>query len=316
MQKIDENRPEPENFIGNTYRATVRGPVTIEGTGLHSGDSVTLKIFPARSGTGLVFLPVKNNKGKIPVSPFYVVDTRQAVTLGNRDWEIRTVEHLLAGLAAAGITDAFLEVDAPEIPIMDGSSRPFFEAVMAVGVEPLKDRLEPIRLTTPIWVVDGDRYLVALPSDTTRVTYSIDFNHPALRGQTLVMDLDREKFIEEIAAARTFGFYRDLEAMRAQGLARGASADNAVVLTDEGYMNELRFENECLRHKILDLIGDLYLIGRPIQAHIIAHRAGHTLDVALAKQILTRAAMDELANRKTRETLALERAFEFSSQPR
>ncbi len=304
-----------ESFIGTGYRATVRGPVTIAGTGLHSGRTVTLKLFPARAGTGLVFLPVKGNKGKIPVSPFYVTDTRQAVTLGNRNWEVRTVEHLLAGLAAAGVTDAFLEIDALEIPIMDGSSAPFYDAVMAVGIEPFRVPLDPIRLTTPIWVVDKDRYLVALPHDTTRVTYSIDFDHPALRGQTLVIDLDQKSFVTEIASARTFGFYRDLEAMQARGLARGASPDNAVVLTDDGYMNELRYENECLRHKVLDLIGDLYLMGRPLQAHVIAHRAGHSLDVTLAKQILTRAAMDELASRKSREP-EMEAAFEYSSRPR
>lgn len=312
----DQNQNIQESYIGTGFRATVAEALSISGKGLHSGETVTLKMFPAAAGTGLVFLPVKGNTGKIPVSPFYVTDTRQAVTIGNRDWEIRTVEHLLAALAAAGVTDAYLEVDAPEIPIMDGSSQPFYDALMATGVQQLDEVLEPIRLTTPIWVVDGDRYLVALPHENTRVTYSIDFDHPALRGQTLVIDLDREKFVSEISSARTFGFYRDLEAMQAKGLARGASAENAVVLTDDGFMNERRYENECVRHKVLDLIGDLYLIGRPIQAHIIAHRAGHTLDVALAKQILTRAAMDELASRKTRVTETSRPALELGVRPR
>lgn len=288
-----------ESRIGRANRATIQKTKLIQGIGLHSGEEVHLKISPARAGNGLVFRASGSQKGDIPVTPFNVVDTLQAVTLGNSNWRISTVEHLLAGLATAGITDADFEIDAPEIPIMDGSARPFYEAIQEAGVQDLGVPCEPIVINTPVWVVEGDKYVIALPHDGFRVTYTINFNHPMLNGRTLNMDLSTQMCAEEILPARTFGFFKEAEALKAKGLALGASLDNAVVMTDDGYMNEsLRFENECVRHKALDLIGDLYLMGRPIQAHIIASKAGHKLDVALGKNILNAKAKDELTARR------------------
>ncbi|MBI3395667.1 MAG: UDP-3-O-[3-hydroxymyristoyl] N-acetylglucosamine deacetylase [Spirochaetia bacterium] len=286
-------------YIGSATRKTVAEAVRISGVGLHSGQTVNLRIEPAEAGAGLTF--VGPGEGKIPVSPFHVIETVNAVTLGNRSWKVQTVEHLLAGLAAAGITDAILEIDDHEIPILDGSAAPFYEAVMAAGVRDLGVAVEPIKLQSAVWVVEKDKYLVALPHDRFTVTYSIDFPHPLLRGLSMTADIDSESFVQDFMSARTFGFLRDVETMKAKGLVQGASLDNAVVLTEDGYMNEsLRYEDECLRHKVLDLVGDLYLMGRPLQAHVIAFKAGHNLDVNLGKRILTRVSMDELARRKAR----------------
>lgn len=290
---------DTQRMIGRAFRATIAAPVNIRGLGLHSGDPVTLKMFPAESGVGMVFRAGAGQVGDIPVDPFHVVDTVHAVTLGNSDRKVATVEHLLCALAVAGVTDCYFELDGTEIPIMDGSALPFYEAIMSVGVQEHAERIEPIVITSPIWVVQKDKYIIALPHDGFRVTYGIAFAHPELQGQSFSMDLNSSICQSDLLAARTFGFYQEVEQMRARGLARGASLENAVVLTEDGYMNEsLRYQDECIRHKVLDLIGDLYLLGRPLQAHIIASKAGHTLDVALDRNILSAVAHDELSLRR------------------
>lgn len=278
-------------------RRTVAGPVHLEGAGLHSGEIVHLTIEPAPAGTGLVFRNTDADLGDIPVTPFQVTETLNAVTLSNKKWRVQTVEHLLAALATLGLTDLILTLDAEEVPILDGSSQVFYDALVG-ETQDLDESIEPIRLANAAWVVDGDKYLVALPHDGLRVTYSIDYNHPMLRGKSMTIDLDPDVLAREILPNRTFGFLRDVEALRAKGLIKGAGLENAVVLTEEGSLNEMRHPEECIRHKILDLIGDLYLLGRPLQAHIIASKAGHALDVALARKILTSSAMDELGRRR------------------
>lgn len=279
-------------------RRTLAHTIDLSGVGLHSGEIVHLRCEPAPAGSGLVFRHNKASNGEIPVSPFHVAETVNAVTLANRSWRVQTVEHLLAALAALRITDLYLFLDAQEIPIMDGSAAEFYAAFASAGIVELDEELSPIQLKNPAWVVDGNKYLVALPHDGLRISYTIDFNHPDLRGQSMTMDLDDETIAREILPARTFGFLRDVEALKARGLIKGASAENAVVLTDDGYLNERRFPEECVRHKALDLIGDLYLLARPVEAHFIAHRAGHAMDVALARKIQMQAAMDELGRRK------------------
>jgi UDP-3-O-[3-hydroxymyristoyl] N-acetylglucosamine deacetylase len=299
VQSFKSPEGRQHSVAGAGFRRTISREARLSGIGLHSGETVNLWLAPAPAGTGLVFRSTTPDQGDIAVSPFNVIDTVNAVTLGNRRWKVQTVEHLLAALAALSITDLYMTLDSFEAPILDGSSAGFYEALTGAGVVDLDERLEPIRLQTAAWVVDGDKYLVALPHDGLRVTYSIDFNHPLLRAKTIQIDLDGDALAREILPARTFGFLRDVEAMRARGLIKGASIDNAVVLTEDGYLNDsLRFEEECVRHKILDLIGDLYLLGRPLHAHLIASRAGHTLDAALARKIYTQAAMDELSRRK------------------
>ncbi|MCB1137560.1 MAG: UDP-3-O-[3-hydroxymyristoyl] N-acetylglucosamine deacetylase [Leptospiraceae bacterium] len=291
----------PIDRIGRENRATVDREVLIEGTGIHTGEKGRITLKPAEAGTGLIFKGTGSRIGDIPVSPFYAMDGVQAVTLGNRHWQIKTVEHLLCAMAAAGISDCIMETTMGEVPILDGSSLPFYEKIIEGGVRDLGEPMEALQLSNPVWVIENDRYVVALPSDHFKVTYTIDYPHPMLRGQTMTLGLNAENLIEDVLPARTFGFLRDVEELRKRGLIQGGSLDNAVVLTEDGYLNDdLRFEDECLRHKILDLVGDLYLLGRPLKAHIVAFRAGHSLDISLGKKIQTRIAMDELATRKDR----------------
>ncbi len=281
------------------FRRTVQDELTVAGIGLHSGETVSMRLIPAPAGTGLIFRNKDASLGEIEVNPFKVVNTLNAVTVSNGKWHVQTIEHLLAGLATAGITDLYIELDSSEIPIMDGSSQKFYEAVLEAGVREFEDVLEPIRLTNAVWVVEGDKYLVALPHDSFRVSYNIDYNHPLLRGKSITIDLDESVLADEILPARTFGFLRDVEMLKSKGLIKGGSIDNAIVLTEDGVLNEdLRYPEECIRHKVLDLVGDLYLLGRPIHAHVIASKAGHGLDVALARRILTQVSVDELARKR------------------
>ncbi|EMP07293.1 putative UDP-3-O-[3-hydroxymyristoyl] N-acetylglucosamine deacetylase [Leptospira interrogans serovar Pyrogenes str. 200701872] len=211
------------------------------------------------------------------------------------------MEHLLAAVYALGLTDLILEIDAVEVPIMDGSSLPFLQALESAGIIEYPEIVEPIYIQSPLWVVDGDKYLVLLPSDELKVTYTIDFNHPLLKGQSITVSLDREKIKQEILPARTFGFLKDVEALQARGLAMGGSLDNAIVLTQDGYLNQqLRFENECVRHKILDLFGDISIAGRPIIGHYLASKAGHALDISMAKLVMSNVTGDEISKYKSR----------------
>ncbi len=284
------------------FRKTIKNATVINGIGLHSGKNVVLRLFPAEENTGLIFRTNKSGRAsEIKVALENVVDTSNAVTLGDGFNAIQTVEHLLAALYTLGITDLIMEIDAIEIPILDGSSLPFIEAIESIGFIEFKTELEPIIVKNPMWVVDGDKYLVVLPSDELKVSYNIDFKHPLLTGQSYTTKLDSEILRRDILPARTFGFLRDVEALQAKGLALGGSIDNAVVLTDDGYLNEnLRFENECVRHKILDLIGDLSIVGRPIVGHFLASKAGHALDVSLGKFIMSKISGDEISKFKSK----------------
>jgi UDP-3-O-[3-hydroxymyristoyl] N-acetylglucosamine deacetylase len=293
-------------------RKTLKNEILLSGIGLHSGKQVELRLIPAESGTGLVFIPnlASTRKFRIPVALEYVVDTGNAVTLGDGIHVIQTVEHLMAALHTKGITDLYLEIDSLEIPIMDGSSKPFMEAIEDSNIQVLPEIIEAIKIKNPIWVVDGEKYLVILPSetDTLSVTYNIDFKHPLLRGQSFTTNITPEILANEILPARTFGFLKDVQAMQSKGLALGGSLDNAIVLTDDGYLNEsLRFENEFVRHKILDLIGDLAIVGRPIIGHILASKAGHALDISMGKLIMSKITGDEITKFKSKRRYNLPR---------
>lgn len=287
---------------GKIYRKTLKSQINISGIGLHSGNKVSLRLIPAEAHTGLIFIcNIKNKKSIIPVSLNHVVDTSNAVTLGDGFRIVQTVEHLMAALFTRGVTDLIMEIDSSEIPIMDGSSQPFLDAIDSVGTVSFPEEVEPFKVTNPIWVVDGDKYIVILPSDSLKVTYNIHFNHPLLSGQSLTIDLDENVLSKDILPARTFGFLRDVEALQARGLALGGSLDNAIVLSDEGYLNDsLRFENECIRHKVLDLIGDLSIVGRPIIGHILASKAGHALDISMGKLIMSKITGDEISKFKSK----------------
>lgn len=302
LRKIESkaNFLEEKNYhsktIGRKNKATVKNSISIKGIGLHTGAEAKLKIYPAEVNTGIVFRSTKKENGEILVSPWNVKNTKNAVTLSNKKWEVHTVEHLLFAFAIIGITDAYVEINSNEIPIMDGSSKEFYEALQSTGIFEFSNyENKPIKLVNPVWVVSEDKYIIAVPCDELKITYTIYYEHPDLRGRSIHINLNSKIAEQEILLARTFGFLKDVEYLRSQGLIQGASLENALVLTENGYINERRYPDECIRHKVLDLIGDLYLLGKPLIAHVIAYRTGHSLDIALAKNILKNLESDELA---------------------
>jgi UDP-3-O-[3-hydroxymyristoyl] N-acetylglucosamine deacetylase len=233
---------------------------------------------------------VRKDKGSlIKASVNAVTDTAFATTIGYNGAKIRTVEHILAALAGLGIDNAFIEVNGPEIPILDGSSIGLTELILNGGIAKQSRKRPFIKITHPIMLSDGHAEIAVLPFEGRRITYRIQFHHHLLGEQKLSIDLTEESFVMEIAPARTFGFLRDVEYLKANGFAQGGSFDNAIILGDSGILNStaLRFKDEFVRHKILDLIGDLSLVGFPIHGHIIANKSGHTTNLKFLKKLLS-----------------------------
>jgi UDP-3-O-[3-hydroxymyristoyl] N-acetylglucosamine deacetylase len=269
------------------HRRTIRNCVAIEGNGLHSGIYTRLELRPAETGTGLLFLRSDLNQLQIPALQASTTALDYATSVGRDDVTIGTVEHLLSAVMAAGLTDLEMLIDGPEIPIIDGSALPFVHLIEAAGVESLAEQIAPLRISRPIELSDGDKRIAIYPADELTIRYQIDFDHAAIGRQSMSFTMNRDSFPGEIAGARTFGFLRDVERLRAAGLARGGTVENCIVLSDGGIENgPLRFPDEFIRHKILDLIGDLALIGRPIIGEIVAERAGHALHSRLVEAIL------------------------------
>ena len=262
--------------------------IIINGIGLHSGEKVSLKLNAAHRNAGLFFINSNKDLGVIKVSPKNVSQTLNAVTLSNGKWQVQTVEHLLSALYTLEIYDLIIELSGNEIPILDGSGIAFYEQIKDHVIIEENEVINPIKLKEAISIIEKDKYLIALPSDTFTVQYKIDFKHPLLSNKTFNIDLTKnDNIVKEILPARTFGFLKDVEMMKEKGLIKGATIENAIVLDENGYLNEsLRFEDECIRHKVLDLIGDLYLLGRPLLAQIFANKAGHDLDVKMTLKIL------------------------------
>ena len=268
-------------------RQTVAAEIVLAGTGLHSGLPVRMRLLPAEAGTGIVFVRTDAGGARIPATLEHAAPSFYATVLCRGEVKVTTIEHLLAALAALQVDDLEIELDAAEPPILDGSARPFVEAILAVGRVKLPVEREYLTVTRPIVVEDGDKRIAAYPSDEYRVTYAIDFDHPRLGYQELSVGLWRERdYAEKLAPARTFTFEGEVAKLRARGLALGGSLDNALVIGEDGLLNPaLRFPDEFVRHKMLDLTGDLSLLGRPLRAHIVAYRAGHDLHGRLARSI-------------------------------
>ena len=209
-----------------------------------------------------------------------------ATGLARETGSVDTVEHLLAALASQGVDNAVVELDHPEVPIMDGSAAPFVFLVNEAGIRKLSTPRRYLRVRQPLSLSHGDKRIAVYPADEFKVTYSISFDHPLLRQQTRSMTITEESFAEDIAPARTFGFLKEVEMLRQRGLALGGSLDNAVVLGETGVLNTLRFEDEFVRHKILDVVGDLSLVGYPIIGHLVVERGGHALHTAFASRLL------------------------------
>jgi UDP-3-O-[3-hydroxymyristoyl] N-acetylglucosamine deacetylase len=266
---------------------TLRRPTYCAGIGLHSGNKVTLSLRPAPADYGIRFRRTDLGGLEIPATIDNLAGIQYATGLSRDHASVETVEHLLAVLVSLGIDNAVIELNHPEVPIMDGSASPFVYLVTEAGVRTLPARRRYLKVLRPVSLARGDKRIALYPSDHLKLTYSISFDHPLLRHQARTLRITEETFVEQIAPARTFGFLKEVEMLRQNGLALGGSLENAVVLGETGVLNnQLRFEDEFVRHKMLDALGDLALVGFPIVGHVVAHRAGHGLHTAFAARLL------------------------------
>ncbi len=266
---------------------TLGGERALQGIGVHSGLPATLTMKPAEGG-GIRFRRVDlDGSPEVPADLDHVVGTDLGTSLGTGDVTVLTVEHVMAALAAACVDNAILELSGPEPPILDGSFQRYLDAILDTGPVDLDEPAEVRVITKPVTVsVETGASYVASPAEDLRISATIDFEHEVIGRQFGTFDVTQEAFLSEIAPARTFGFHRDAEALQARGLAMGASLDNTIVLNDDGVMNDdLRFDDEFLRHKVGDLIGDLALIGGRVQGHIVSERPSHQGNIALAKAL-------------------------------
>lgn len=268
------------------YRRTLKREVGCTGIGLHTGKAVRLRLKPAAASHGIRFF--RSDVGvTIPARLENLARLDHATTLSAEGVSIETVEHLLSALHGLGVDDVLVEVDGPEVPILDGSAAPFVILIHEAGLRPLQTPREYLKVLAPVEVVRGAKAARLSPSDQLRVSYTIGFDHPLLRHQAVSLRITPDAYAEAVAPARTFGFLRDVETLRRNGLALGGSLENAVVIGESGVLNnQLRFEDEFVRHKVLDAIGDLALLGRPVVGHLEAVKAGHALHAALAQKLL------------------------------
>jgi UDP-3-O-[3-hydroxymyristoyl] N-acetylglucosamine deacetylase len=267
---------------------TLKQEVTFSGIGLHTGRFATVKLRPAPRDSGIVFHRV-DRMTIIRSHIGAVTDTAFATTLGNGNVKIKTVEHILAALAGIGIDNLIIEIDGPEIPILDGSSTELVGILLKGGIAKQGKRMPYMRITKPVIMEDGHSEIAMLPYEGRKITFRIHFNHHLLGEQHFSLDMNEETFIKEIAPARTFGFLKDVQYMMANGLAKGGSLHNAIILGDNGVLNDtgLRFKDEFVRHKILDSIGDFSLLGFPLYGHILANKAGHSTNLKFMKKLIS-----------------------------
>lgn len=268
---------------------TLANAVSCAGIGLHSGQPVTLTLKPAPTNAGIVFI---NRNGKdgasLAASVEHLVPTELCTAISGNGFEVKTIEHILAALAGLNVDNVYVEVDAGEAPVMDGSAAHFVHLIRSAGIVTQSRRQPYLKITRPLEVADGVRRVRIEPSSTTKITYSIHYNHPLIQTQTYFYEHSARAFEREIADARTFGFLEEVETLWARGLGQGGNLDNTIVLSQDGILNEsgLRFHDEFVRHKILDLIGDFSLLGVPFIGHLIAERSGHAMHTHLVQQIL------------------------------
>ena len=271
---------------------TLKSIVQTTGVGLHSGRKVTLILRPAAANTGVIYRRTDLNPPvDFPADADSVRDTMLCTALVNEQGvRISTVEHLNAALAGMGIDNVIIEVDAPEIPIMDGSASPFIYLLQSAGIDTLNTPKRFLRIKKTVRVEDGDKWAELRPYNGFRLDFAIEFNHPAIESeqQRLVLDFSSQSFVKDISRARTFGFMRDIEYLQSQNLCLGGSFDNAIVLDDYRILNDegLRFDNELVTHKVLDAIGDLYMCGHNIIGEMVAYKSGHALNNKLLRAVL------------------------------
>jgi UDP-3-O-[3-hydroxymyristoyl] N-acetylglucosamine deacetylase len=278
------------------FETTLQRPAEARGIGLHSGVPVSIRILPAPPSTGIVFIRTDLDNFPIPASWRYVARVSYATSLMRQGVLISTTEHLLSVFYSMGVDNAYVEIDNLEVPILDGSGRPYVELLRAAGLKSYRRRKRFLRIRRPVTVEAGSKRISILPSDRFLLTCDVFYDHPLIGRQALDLEVTPERYAEEIAPARTFGFSHELAQMRDMGLIRGASLENAICF-DQGTVRNpegLRFPDECCRHKALDLIGDLALIGKPLLGHVIAERAGHAMHAALVARIMSDPSLYEM----------------------
>lgn len=268
------------------FQKTIKSEISLTGIGIHTGKKINLNLIPAQRDTGIVFYRKDRNfpiKAKLP----FVIDTSFATTLGVDGIKIRTVEHLLATLHVFGITNVFIEIDSSEIPVMDGSAMDFAKAILKAGIAKQGKTISLFKITKPVYYEEAHSKIFAKPHRGFKITYKIFYEHPLIMEQSLSIEINEQNFLKEIAPARTFGFLKDINYLLKNGFAKGGSLDNALVLDEKGVVGgNLRFKDEFVRHKILDAIGDLSLIGYPIQGHFIIEKGGHTSHINFLRKLI------------------------------
>lgn len=268
---------------------TLMNEVGCTGIGLHTGEKVKINLRPAPVNSGIKFVRT-DLKGRPEVEVRFdnVFDTTLATTIGTNGCKVSTIEHLMAAFFGLGIDNAVVELDGPEVPIMDGSAAPFVFLIKSGDIREQKSPKQFIVIKKPFKVDDGNRSVSIYPSKELKITYMIDFQHPLLRNQEYELTFSGRDFVREISTARTFGFLKDVETLKKNGLARGGSLDNAVVIDDFRIINEdgLRFDDEFVRHKILDFIGDISIVGSPIIGHFVVKKSGHFLNQHMLRKLM------------------------------
>ena len=270
---------------------TLKNVIRATGVGLHTGEKVYLTLRPAPVDTGVVFRRIDLDVPvEVPARADNVGDTRLSTSLEKDGVKISTVEHLMSAFAGIGIDNAYVDLTAPEVPIMDGSAGPFVFLLQSAGIEEQSSAKKYIRIKKKLRLEDGDKWAQFQPLDGFKVSFTIDFDHPVIKNavQVATVDFSTTSFVKEVSRARTFGFMHDLEALRNAGLARGGSLDNAIVMDNYHILNEdgLRYEDEFVKHKVLDAIGDLYLLGHPLIGEFSAYKSGHELNNRLLRKLI------------------------------
>lgn len=268
-------------------RKTLKTEIKYDGIGLHKGENIKMRLIPANNG-GIIFRRTDLEAGKNEILLDYrnTFDLTRGTNLMNEfGVQVFTIEHFLSAVYIMGITDLIVELNGNELPICDGSARIFVDLFEKAGILELAEDVQEIIITEPIYLSKGDKHIIALPNDSYKITYAIRFEHTFLKSQLAEFEINLENYKKEIAPARTFGFDYEIEYLKKNNLALGGTLDNAIVIQKDGVMNPdgLRFDDEFVRHKMLDIIGDLKILNRPIKAHIIAIKAGHMLDIEFAK---------------------------------